>query len=127
MKHECRRPCYEDCSKCTIEVEKVLPRCGHSQVMMCGTNSEEVKCKRRCSKILPCGHKCPLTCADKCGGCRVTVTKVIPECGHKVGTSLVSMQKIICVRYRNYCMSALDLFANIVNSLMCFQLSGRVS
>jgi hypothetical protein len=65
MKHECHRPCYEECSKCTVKVEKVLPRCGHSQLVICSANSEDVKCKEKCSKILPCGHRCRLACGDE--------------------------------------------------------------
>ncbi|XP_069679798.1 NFX1-type zinc finger-containing protein 1-like isoform X2 [Periplaneta americana] len=84
--HKCSRRCYEECMKCNIKVEKLLPKCGHTQTMNCSTKPEEFSCKILCTKELSCGHKCPLTCGEECGGCKVLVPKVIPECGHEVKT-----------------------------------------
>lgn len=63
--------CYEaqDTSNiiCTKHVEKVVPGCGHTALVMCGesTLSTEFRCLTKCGYLLACGHPCENPC-DSC-------------------------------------------------------------
>uniref|UniRef100_A0A4W3IT70 Zinc finger NFX1-type containing 1 n=1 Tax=Callorhinchus milii TaxID=7868 RepID=A0A4W3IT70_CALMI len=66
--------------------------CGHVCTRACHPYDMEHKkfnCMKPCQKVL-CqdGHRCPRSCYEKCGNCRVKVDKVIPLCGH--------LQKVPC-------------------------------
>ena len=76
--------CFEECSTCTILVEKILPKCQHKQECQCHMKEEELICTVKCTKVLPCGHKCCRKCGENCGDCKYMVLKDIDECGHKV-------------------------------------------
>lgn len=41
--------------------------------MGCSINPEDIECKKRCKKILDCGHKCKETCGDPCEPCKEQV------------------------------------------------------
>ena len=58
--HPCTKRCYEDCGPCPVRVEKIVPGCGHRQVMACGKDPKEFVCQEKCSKTRACGHKCAL-------------------------------------------------------------------
>lgn len=81
--HKCKKDCYEDCGPCRIEVNKKA-LCGHVHNVQCCVPREEIICKSKCKKSLPCGHHCPKRCFEECGGCMVKVKKVVPECLHEV-------------------------------------------
>ncbi|EGO55979.1 hypothetical protein NEUTE1DRAFT_68071 [Neurospora tetrasperma FGSC 2508] len=55
--------------KCSVEVEKVVPGCGHKVFVECfrDVTSEIFCCPTPCDRIHPCSHPCPGTC----GKCRV--------------------------------------------------------
>jgi len=66
--------CYEDCSLCTVKVEKVLP-CGHSKNNVpCGLDINEIKCILPCNRKLKCIHKCQSKCFEKCKPCENQVS-----------------------------------------------------
>ena len=58
--HKCRKKCHLDCGPCPDKVEKVVPSCGHRQVMACGKDPGEFLCQEKCPKTRVCGHKCSL-------------------------------------------------------------------
>lgn len=66
--------CYEDCSLCTVKVEKTLP-CGHIQNVPCGLKSNEIICNLPCIRPLKCGHKCLAKCCEPCKPCKILVSK----------------------------------------------------
>lgn len=78
LNHECRKLCYQDCSECTVRVDKTLP-CGHINYNVpCGLKSEEIKCNISCNRILSCNkHKCLLKCYEKCKDCEVKVSTIL--------------------------------------------------
>ncbi|CAL4097301.1 unnamed protein product, partial [Meganyctiphanes norvegica] len=82
-KHTCQKMCYEVCGKCIVEVKK-SGKCGHEQMVECHISPNEIRCNKKCEKVLTCGHVCPRRCYEECGGCQEMVKKVVPRCGHEV-------------------------------------------
>ncbi|XP_038069842.1 NFX1-type zinc finger-containing protein 1-like [Patiria miniata] len=80
--HPCEKLCWESCTTfCRVEVERTLPKCGHTVSMDCGAKPDTRKlgkimygpstddpytCKERCEKMLECGHRCPNVCGIPC-------------------------------------------------------------
>ena len=58
--HQCTRKCYLDCGPCPERVEKIVPSCGHRQMMACGKDPRDFVCQERCGETRECGHKCAL-------------------------------------------------------------------
>ena len=82
--HGCTFPCYQaHTCMCMTEVTKVIPKCGHHQVMPCHQNPNEVDCQHNCEKSCSKGHPCPLLCSEKCLPCKSKVIATIPSCGHE--------------------------------------------
>ena len=79
--HLCPGLCYEDCPRCEVVVEKVMPVCGHTQRFKC-YKEPTFKCKAQCSRTCDDGHPCKRRCSDPCPPCNVLMEKVIPKCGH---------------------------------------------
>ena len=88
-KHQsrCDRKCHygEDCAGCPVEVEKVIPICGHWQRVPCGTPEGRFKCQEKCDKFLSCGHFCPGKCWQDCFSfaCEIIIKKEF-DCGHEI-------------------------------------------
>ncbi|XP_013143932.1 PREDICTED: NFX1-type zinc finger-containing protein 1-like [Papilio polytes] len=82
--HQCRRKCHEACDPCVVEVIKKRANCKHSELIACNKAVDDEICKKKCARTLPCGHFCKKKCYETCGDCTQMVTKIIPECGHKV-------------------------------------------
>nr|XP_006812408.1 PREDICTED: NFX1-type zinc finger-containing protein 1-like [Saccoglossus kowalevskii] len=86
--HKCAKYCYQPCeSSCSVAVKKLLPKCGHSQVMPCHKDPIYAECKSRCAKKLPCGHSCLKLCGELCtrsDECKEVVQRTDWPCGHKV-------------------------------------------
>lgn len=83
-RHKCTQLCHasESCQPCPELVEKVLPGCGHSQVVLCSQLVENVKCMEKCPRLLGCSHDCPLLCGEPCPSyCGQPVVKKL-HCGH---------------------------------------------
>ncbi|CAL1533891.1 unnamed protein product [Lymnaea stagnalis] len=69
---------------CGRPCEHLLP-CGHRCVLSChGYDITHVKykCSERCSKSCKAGHPCEKHCFMPCRDCLVPVLKVFPVCGH---------------------------------------------
>ena len=79
--HQCPELCHISCPKCEVEVEKVMPVCGHTQNFPCYTEPE-FRCEAPCTRICDNGHPCTNKCGDDCPPCNIIVEKVIPTCGH---------------------------------------------
>ena len=81
--HQCSGLCFAICPPCMAGVKKIIPYCGHENIIPCSWDPQYCKCMRPCEKQLPCGH----TCAKVCGAsmctqeCKVKVPKILP-CGH---------------------------------------------
>ncbi|XP_013164299.1 PREDICTED: NFX1-type zinc finger-containing protein 1-like [Papilio xuthus] len=82
--HQCPKKCHEACDPCVVEVTKKRANCKHAELIACNKSVDDTKCKKKCARSLPCGHFCKKKCFETCGDCTQMVTKVIPECGHKV-------------------------------------------
>ncbi|XP_014358196.2 NFX1-type zinc finger-containing protein 1 [Papilio machaon] len=82
--HQCPKRCHEACDPCVVEVVKKRANCKHSERIACNKAVDDTQCKKKCARSLPCGHFCKKKCFEACGDCTQMMTKVIPECGHKV-------------------------------------------
>jgi hypothetical protein len=78
--HNCPLKCYESCKQCTVQVEKLMPICGHHQIMSCCKNPRKEKCHNPCTKQCPNGHFCQKLCSIPCGLCTIQILKIIPKC-----------------------------------------------
>ncbi|CAI9556392.1 unnamed protein product [Staurois parvus] len=80
--HRCNSKCFEPCGECMVKVEKVIPLCGHLQMVPCSISENTFSCTLLCEKTLACGHPCPKSCGDYC---EVRCPKEISaqlKCGH---------------------------------------------
>ena len=81
--HQCSSVCYTNCPPCIAAVKKIIPYCGHENMVSCSQDPQKCMCTRPCEKQLPCGH----TCAKPCGAymctqtCMVKVQKTL-HCEH---------------------------------------------
>ena len=83
--HACPEKCWQkNCSPCRVEIDKVVPQCGHKQGMACHRDPTTFQCRADCEKKCPNGHPCSKHCYKDCGDCKVPVQKIIPECQHEV-------------------------------------------
>lgn len=88
--HQCKNFCYEDCEpSCSVLARKTLD-CGHLVQSACCQYSAggNDKCLEPCSRLLACGHTCPLLCHQPCGDavCQVILPandKLATSCGHQ--------------------------------------------
>lgn len=66
--HRCRKMCHldEECGKCTVQVEKVRPQCGHTVHIACSSIPSDAFCRSPCEKMRSCGHKCKGMCSIVC-------------------------------------------------------------
>ncbi|KAG7326586.1 hypothetical protein KOW79_009987 [Hemibagrus wyckioides] len=80
--HKCSRRCHQECGKCMVLLEKVVPKCQHTQKMPCHQKPEEFICREPCEKQLRCGHQCQASCGEPCTkSCKVPVPVEL-KCGH---------------------------------------------
>nr|XP_040059120.1 NFX1-type zinc finger-containing protein 1 isoform X2 [Gasterosteus aculeatus aculeatus] len=80
--HQCPLLCFEECPQCAVQVEKVVPRCGHTQVVPCHQDPETFLCQEPCQQLLQCGHPCAALCGEPCTSlCQVKVALRL-KCGH---------------------------------------------
>ena len=80
--HPCIRLCSEMCPRCSIFVEKTVPKCGHNQSIPCYLDPRYFKCKASCANKCKEGHLCGKLCSQECGLCKTVVQKTHPLCGH---------------------------------------------
>ena len=96
--HLCERMCFEPCRECRVIVQKTLPKCGHSQRVMCFKDPDPALCVEECKKICPNKlHVLRKRCNERWPQCKEKVTKTIPKCGHKVVAECCQdPSKILC-------------------------------
>lgn len=63
--HPCNKKCSQNCGDCYIKVQKIIPRCGHTDNVFCYIAPESAECSQRCGSVLSCDHQC----SGKCGDC----------------------------------------------------------
>lgn len=69
----CQKLCHENCSFCSVKIDKTL-LCGHTKNSVpCGFDEEQIKCMSPCERILMCNHKCQAMCYEKCPPCNEQV------------------------------------------------------
>ncbi|KAK3589513.1 hypothetical protein CHS0354_041634 [Potamilus streckersoni] len=84
--HKCHKKCSEDCGLCREKVKKVLPKCGHEQIVPCHMDPNESQCENRCDRTISCGHRCQKKCGQPCNteaNCNELV-KAVAECSHEI-------------------------------------------
>ncbi len=83
--HMCRKTCSEECGKCMVAVKKVIPRCGHVQVVPCYQDPGTFVCQKPCKrKPYSCDHTCQDLCGEDCDSiCFTMVIREREKCGHK--------------------------------------------
>ncbi|XP_067670298.1 NFX1-type zinc finger-containing protein 1-like [Haliotis asinina] len=81
--HPCPQPCHEKCGPCVVPLQKIVPSCGHEQIVPCFQDPNTFSCINVCEKLCSKGHSCPRLCHEKCEPCVVPVQKIIPSCGHE--------------------------------------------
>ena len=85
--HKCQKTCHFDtnCGLCMVDVQKVLPECGHNQLIACSGKPEYFDCKVLVERELRCGHVGQMNCYVKSTGaiqCNEPCQADL-ECGHK--------------------------------------------
>ena len=82
--HKCGKKCSEECGRCMVPMEKVLPLCQHKQTIACSKDPHKVSCKEPCPELLSCGHMCQSRCGEEhTVKCQTAVTREWP-CGHVI-------------------------------------------
>ncbi|KAK1901087.1 NFX1-type zinc finger-containing protein 1 [Dissostichus eleginoides] len=81
--HRCPLDCYKECpEECKVKVEKIIPRCQHTQMVPCHQDPETFVCQEPCNKLLDCEHPCVSFCGEPCTSyCKQEVTLTL-KCGH---------------------------------------------
>ena len=82
--HNCPLKCSKMCQSCIVSITVQMPSCNHEQKIECHQDPHMINCHAPCSRKCENGHLCRKQCYESCGNCEVKVTKIIPECGHKM-------------------------------------------
>ncbi|XP_067416155.1 NFX1-type zinc finger-containing protein 1-like [Emydura macquarii macquarii] len=87
LNHRCPRKCKEECQPCSVEVKKVMPKCGHQQAVPCHMLADLWLCQEPCNQRLECKHPCTHRCGEACSTCtcREMIDVTLP-CSHVVRT-----------------------------------------
>ncbi|XP_043365785.1 NFX1-type zinc finger-containing protein 1-like [Dermochelys coriacea] len=87
LNHRCPRKCKEPCGPCSVEVEKVIPKCGHLQTVPCHMPADHWLCQEPCKQLLECKHPCTCRCGEACSTCRCKeMIDVTLPCSHVMRT-----------------------------------------
>uniref|UniRef100_A0A8V1A0C1 Zinc finger NFX1-type containing 1 n=1 Tax=Gallus gallus TaxID=9031 RepID=A0A8V1A0C1_CHICK len=81
--HRCPLLCYEPCGPCMVIVEKIVPKCGHLQMIPCSCPGSKFICQEPCKKKLNCGHTCNKCCGQECTTRCPELVTVFLQCGHR--------------------------------------------
>ncbi|RUS69191.1 hypothetical protein EGW08_023046 [Elysia chlorotica] len=65
--HPCHKKCFEDCGKCPVKILKVIPNCGHEDLVPCHLSPQDAICSQPCEVML---QDCEHQCSGKCGHCK---------------------------------------------------------
>ncbi|XP_071160029.1 NFX1-type zinc finger-containing protein 1-like isoform X1 [Mytilus edulis] len=96
--HRCSRRCNQECGKCHEWVDKVLPKCGHTEAVMCYIDPVNWKCTSKCFASLSCGHPCRNLCGEAhTEYCTMKVVKTW-SCGHSEKISCYKKRAAICTK-----------------------------
>ena len=83
--HGCLYQCHhpEPCSPCKVQVEKVIPSCGHSQTMHCHKDPGDIDILCRTVVVVTCerGHDVRKKCHKRNDPCKESVITTL-LCGH---------------------------------------------
>lgn len=81
--HKCTLLCHKECPKnCPVKVEKIIPKCQHTQMIPCHQDPNTFTCQEPCQKLLSCEHPCESVCGLPCTSkCKVKVILKL-RCGH---------------------------------------------
>ena len=71
----CLVPCHENLACSHFCKENCHPLAMH--------DDGRVPCSAACERALDCGHPCPRTCSERCGGCTYKLPWVELGCGHR--------------------------------------------
>ncbi|XP_075772705.1 NFX1-type zinc finger-containing protein 1-like isoform X2 [Pelodiscus sinensis] len=87
LNHRCPRKCHEPCQPCSVAVEKVIPKCGHSQTVPCHLPADRWVCQEPCRQLLECEHPCRRSCGEPCSRSKcVEMVDVTLPCSHGTRT-----------------------------------------
>ncbi|XP_067652457.1 NFX1-type zinc finger-containing protein 1-like [Haliotis asinina] len=96
MGHSQEKKCSEKIAKCEKDIEVQLPKCGHTTMMPCFKDINDVQCEERCTEKISCGHVCQRRCGEVCNtaaDCNELVKKT-GKCGHSC--QVACSQTIVC-------------------------------
>ncbi len=86
--HYCGKMCHEECGECVQPVTVKLEACGHEMTVPCNASKVPIICTNKCSRVLPCGHRCKSDCSKPCPSkCNKKVDVRLP-CNH--------LQRVAC-------------------------------
>ncbi|GAB5569115.1 NFX1-type zinc finger-containing protein 1 [Prionailurus iriomotensis] len=80
--HRCPLVCFQECQPCQVKVRKIIPRCGHEQMVPCSMPESDFCCQEPCPKVLKCGHRCSHPCGEDCVRFCSEMVTVKLKCGH---------------------------------------------
>ena len=78
---------YIACFKKNDPCEEIVPTklaCGHVQPILCHVDPDTVNCKKKCNRLLPCGHQCAEKCYKPCTTQCLRFVEEMRKCGHTV-------------------------------------------
>lgn len=107
---DCQHKCIEKChqphtKRCQNEITKVL-KCGHSVLVHCYEDPNDIKCPLPCEESLVCGHRCKALCGEEHTiFCDEPVEKKL-ICGHLL--SLFCSENIGAVKCPHECRKKLE-------------------
>ena len=87
--HEGTKACAGEVSKCSLVLRSEELKCGHVPFqIVCGAETNEVKCQAICEAVLDCGHLCKGIC-NECqdtghhDSCKMAKCSELLTCGHR--------------------------------------------
>ncbi|KAG8446598.1 hypothetical protein GDO86_014154 [Hymenochirus boettgeri] len=80
--HRCKQRCFQPCGLCMETTQRVIPLCGHLQMVPCSIPVRIFSCQMPCTTKLNCGHLCGKLCGEDCEErCSQDVSALL-TCGH---------------------------------------------
>ncbi|XP_008580068.1 PREDICTED: NFX1-type zinc finger-containing protein 1 isoform X2 [Galeopterus variegatus] len=80
--HRCPLVCFQECQPCQVKVPKIIPQCGHEQMVPCSMPESDFCCQEPCPRVLRCGHRCSHSCGEDCVRLCSELVTVKLKCGH---------------------------------------------
>ncbi|KAB7497578.1 NFX1-type zinc finger-containing protein 1 [Armadillidium nasatum] len=82
--HECPKLCFQECEKCAVLIEKLLP-CGHVHPVKCSVLPKDFKCPTIVKRELPfCKHVFDMECHVDVNTYKCTKRCIVRlDCGHQ--------------------------------------------